>query len=171
VRCTYITSDLKKLVIDILFADLKKKIIKLTMEKKVYYLIEGRCKCIKFTPEKNVSEVEIIRNKLQEVRKTDNVLNMMLQQKMIILQRPDPDRDNKLCDLEDDDEIPDKSEVTVLLIPVRANTTTELIDSFSSVHKDNESVVKVLYTVPIDDDNNSSSNLVDIQQLACHLVS
>jgi len=42
---------------------------------------------------------------LQEVRKTDNVFNMMLQQKMIILQRPDPDRDNKLCDLEDDDKI------------------------------------------------------------------
>jgi len=141
------------------------------MEKKVYCLIEGRCKCIKFTPQKNISEIEIICNKLQEVRKTDNVLNMMLQQKMIILQRPDPDRDNKLCDLENDDKIPDKSEVTVLLIPVRTNTTTELIDSFSSVPKDDESVVKVLYTEPIDDDNNSLSNLVDIQQLACHLVS
>lgn len=46
---------------------------------------------------------------------------------MIILQKPDPDRDNKLCDLEDDDEIADKSEITVLLIPVRANTITELI--------------------------------------------
>jgi len=87
---------------------------------------------------------------------------MMLQQKMIILQRLDPDRDNKLYDLEDDDEIPDKSKVTVLLIPMRANTTTELTDSFSFIYKDNKSVIKVLYTVPIDDDNNSSSNLIDI---------
>jgi len=54
---------------------------------------------------------------------------------------------------------------------VRANTTTELIDSFSSVHKDNESVIKVLYTMSIDDDNNNSSNLIDIQQSTCYLVS
>lgn len=140
------------------------------MEKKVYCLIEGRCKCIKFMPEENTSEIEIIRRKLKEASKTDNVLNMMLQQKMIILQKPDPDRDNKLCDLEDNDEVADKSEITVLLIPVRANTTTELIDSFSSVHKDNESIVKILYTEPIDD-GNSSSNLVDIQQSACYSVS
>lgn len=141
----------------------------------MYCLIKGRCKCIKFTPEENVSEVEIIRHKLKEASKTDNVLNMLLQQKMTIFQKPDPDRDNKLCDLEDDDEIADKSEVTVLLIPVRANTTIdcELTDSFSSVHKDNESIVKVLYTMPIDDENSSSnlSSLVDIQQSACYLVS
>lgn len=141
------------------------------MEKKVYCLIEGRCKCIKFTAVENVSESEIIRRKLKEASKTDNVLNMMLQQKMIILQRPDPDRDNKLCDLEDDDEIVDKSEVTVLLIPMRASTTAELIDPFSSAYKDNESIVKVLYTEPIGDDSNSSSNLVDIQQSAYYSVS
>nr|XP_012234875.1 PREDICTED: uncharacterized protein LOC105679421 isoform X2 [Linepithema humile] len=110
------------------------------MEKKVYCLIEGRCKCIKFMPEENTSEIEIIRRKLKEASKTDNVLNMMLQQKMIILQKPDPDRDNKLCDLEDNDEVADKN---------------------------NESIVKILYTEPIDD-GNSSSNLVDIQQSACY---
>lgn len=142
------------------------------MEKKVYCLIESRCKCIKFTPEENVSEIEIIRRKLKEASKTDNVLNMMLRQKMIILQKPDPDRDNKLCDLEDDEEIANKSEITVLLIPVCASTTTdcEVINSFPSVDEDNKSIVKVLYTEPINDDN-SSSSIIDIEQSACYLVS
>ncbi|KYN21450.1 hypothetical protein ALC57_06176, partial [Trachymyrmex cornetzi] len=36
--------------------------------KKVYCLIEGRCKCIKFRPEENVSEVEIMRNKLTLIK-------------------------------------------------------------------------------------------------------
>lgn len=139
------------------------------MEKKIYCLLEGRCKCIKFTPEENVSEIEVIRRKLKEASKTDNVLNIMLQRKMIILQKPDPDRDNKLCDLEDDDEVPDKSEVTVLLLPMHASTTAELTDSFSSVHKNDHSVVKVLYTEPIAE--NDSSNIVDMQQSTCYLVS
>lgn len=40
----------------------------------------------------------------------------MLNNKSIVLQKNDPDRNNKLCDIEDDEDIPDRSDITVLLI-------------------------------------------------------
>jgi len=39
----------------------------------------------------------------------------MINNKIIVLQKFDPDRNDKLCDIEEDDEIQDKSEVKVLL--------------------------------------------------------
>lgn len=122
----------------------------------MYYLIENRCKCIKFAPQGNVSEVEIIRRKLLEACKTDAALDTMLEHQIIILQRPDPDRANKLCDIEADDKIADKSEVTVLLIPMRTNvykSTSDSTYSSPSVNNFNESEIKILYTVPINSED------------------
>lgn len=149
-----------------------KEINVINMEKKVYCLIENRCKCIKFTPQRNVSEVEVIRYKLLEACKTDTALDMMLKNQMIILQKVDPDRGNKLCDIEDDDEIVDKSEVTVLLIPMRrnVNTASDSTHSFSSVDNNNASTIKVLCTVPIDSDD-TMSHIIDIPESVCYLVS
>lgn len=67
-------------------------------------------------------------------------------------QKPNPDRNNRLCDIKEDDEIEDKSEVTVLLIPVETNATESLNSIKSEV--DMESFVEVLYTEPVDKDNN-----------------
>lgn len=145
------------------------------MEKTVYCLIANRCKRIKFMSETNISDVQVIRRKLQEASKIDDILRIMLQQKMISLQKPDPDRENKLCDIEDDEEIADKTEVTVLLIPMHTNENTytselksELSDT-SSIHT-NESVVKVLYTQTLDGDD-SLLNLVNVQETTHSLVS
>lgn len=90
----------------------------------------------------------------------------MLNEKMIIFQQPDPDRGNKLCDIEEEDEIEDKSEINVLLIP--AVNMSELTDSSSSVCDKNSPIVKVLYTVPM---NDSENNVLDLQNSACCLVS
>lgn len=64
---------------------------------------------------------------------------MMLQGKMIILQKPYPDRGNKLCNIEDDDEISDKSKVTVELIPTQIGSSKSG-NTFSTIsHTTNQS--------------------------------
>lgn len=52
-----------------------------------------------------------------EAPKNDVMLRSMINNKMIVLQKYDPDRNNKLCDIEDEDEIENKSEIKVLLRP------------------------------------------------------
>lgn len=128
------------------------------MEKKVYCLIGERCKCIKYVPHSDISDVENIRRSLLHASKSDAVLNFMLKDKYIVFQKRNPDRDNKLCDIEDDEEIPDKSDITCVMISMPTSSSPILIDNLvnpDDVAKD-ESVemnVKVLYTEPLATDN------------------
>lgn len=87
----------------------------MNMEKKVYCLIDERCKCIKFSSRNDVPDVQIVWDCMMKVAKNDIVLQTMISNKIIVLQKCDPDRNNKLCDIEDDDEIENKDEVKVLL--------------------------------------------------------
>lgn len=67
---------------------------------------------------KDVSDSEIIQSSLKDACKTNHLLNTMMHGKLIVLQKADSDRGNKMCDIEDDEEIADKSDVNVLLIPM-----------------------------------------------------
>lgn len=124
------------------------------MEKKVFCLIEGRCKSVRYKSDSNLSDIETIKQRLLDAAKIDKVLMEMLKDKMMVLQRPDPDRNNKLCDIEDDDisllYIIDKNEVTVLLIPVK-----QTVEWSGSIESDinMEPVVEVLYTEPLNEGN------------------
>ena len=56
---------------------------------------------------------------LTESAATDTLLLATMKRKSIVLQRKDSDRNNRLCDIDADDEIADKEEVFVLFITVR----------------------------------------------------
>lgn len=85
------------------------------MEKKIYCLIGERCKRITFSSQEHIPDVQAVRDRLIEVSNNDILLQSMIKNKIIILQKFDPDRNNKLCDIEEDDKIENKSEVKVLL--------------------------------------------------------
>lgn len=97
----------------------------MSMEKKVFCLIGERCKCITFSSRNHISDVKIVRDRLVEAAKNDIVSQTMLNNKMLVLQKYNSDRNNKLCDIEDDDEIKDKSEIKVLLFEKSSNTIIE----------------------------------------------
>ncbi|XP_026478144.1 uncharacterized protein LOC113384611 [Ctenocephalides felis] len=102
------------------------------MEKKVYCLIGERCKCIKYTVNEQVSDVNMIRRCLDEARRNDHILDMMLFNKYIVLQKRDIDRNNQFCDIEEDDVVENKSDVRVVLITIDESTLTNYIPSNSS---------------------------------------
>ncbi|KYQ53192.1 hypothetical protein ALC60_07923 [Trachymyrmex zeteki] len=69
------------------------------MEKKIYCLIGERCKRITFS--------SLVHDGLIEINNNDSLLQSMINNKIIILQKVDCGR-NKFCDIEEDEEIHDK---------------------------------------------------------------
>ncbi|XP_074108770.1 uncharacterized protein LOC141533669 [Cotesia typhae] len=108
------------------------------MEKKIYCLIAGRCKCIKYIQDENTIDYESVMKKLMEVINKDASLKIMISGKSIILQQKDLDRNNLLCDIDEDDAIHDKSDVHVLLVPLPSSSTDIDINSLPIVFSENE---------------------------------
>jgi len=129
------------------------------MEKKVYCLIGERCKRITFSSTNYISDAQIVRATLIEASSNDIVLQSMLKNKEIILQKFDTDRNNKLCDVEEDDEIEDKSEINVLLyekpsnLVLESSPSTSFISDVSQERQIDDTYnmnVKILHTEPVD---------------------
>lgn len=135
------------------------------MEKTVYCLLGERCKRITFTSEFNVSDVQIIRNRLVEVSNNDITLRSLINNKIIILQKFDRDRNNKLTDIEEDDDIENRSEVKVLLLEKSSNLMTESIFQKEEIGAMD---IKVIHTEPINVDDidieKSSVIIEDIEE-------
>jgi len=134
------------------------------MEKKVYCLIGERCKRITFSSQKHIPDVQVIRDRLIEVSNNDILLQSMINNKIIVLQKFDPDRNDKLCDIEEDDEIQDKSEIKVLLFEKSSSLMdklicTSVISDISQKEQIDETYaidVKVIHTEPANLDNTKS---------------
>lgn len=128
------------------------------MEKKVYCVIGERCKRITFSSKNSISDVKIVRDALIKACNNDVVLRSMINNKEIILQKIDADRNNKLCDIEEDDEIEDKSEVNVLLfekpsslvIESSSPSTSFISDVFQDIQIDDTYDIKILRSEPVD---------------------
>lgn len=75
------------------------------MEKKIYCLIGERCKRVTFSSREHTCDVQIVRDRLFEISNDDSLLQSMMHNKTIILQKCDPDRNNKFCDIEEEEEI------------------------------------------------------------------
>ncbi|XP_036151089.1 uncharacterized protein LOC105840437 isoform X2 [Monomorium pharaonis] len=86
------------------------------MEKKVYCVFGERCKCIRYVKSPNETDVHAVLRSLTKASDTDAVLKAIMRDKYIILQKPDPDRNNRLYDIDYDTEIMDKDEVTLLFL-------------------------------------------------------
>ncbi|KYN00714.1 hypothetical protein ALC62_08506 [Cyphomyrmex costatus] len=56
------------------------------MKKKIYCLIGERCKRVTFSSRENISDVEIVRDRLFEISNDDSLLQSMIHNKIIILQ-------------------------------------------------------------------------------------
>lgn len=141
------------------------------MEKKVYCLIGERCKCIKFSSQSHISDAQIVRCRLVEAATTDIVLQTMINNKMLILQKCGPDRNNKFCDIEDDDEIEDKSEIRVLFFEISSNVNIECDNSVMYNMSKNVQIddnlctnIKIIHTEPINSE--SSASPLKIQKLS-----
>ena len=121
------------------------------MEKKIYCAIGQRCKRITFLSQKHIPDVQIVRDRLIEASNNDIVLQSMMKNKIIILQKID--KNDKLCDIEEDEEIEDKSEVKVLLFETLSDTTAEAHTSITSdiIPKkiDETYAINVVHTEPI----------------------
>ena len=92
------------------------------MQKEVYCLIGQRCKCIKYMQAENVSDATSIREALKKASKTDGLLSQAMCGKGIILQKCLPHRNNRLCDLEEEDIVETGSDITVLFVPIIAES-------------------------------------------------
>lgn len=110
------------------------------MEKKIYCVIGERCKCIKYTVNKQVSDVKMIRRCLDEACTTDLMLNMMMCDKYVILQKKDSDRNNQLRDIEDDEEVEDKSDVNVVLLSIDQSMLSNDMDANPSTSNNISSI-------------------------------
>jgi len=91
---------------------------------------------------------------LIEVNSNDILLQSMINKKIIVLQKFDPDRNNKLCDIEED-KIQDKSEVKVILFEKSSSLMdksicTSVISDISQKEQIDETYaidVRVMYTL------------------------
>ncbi|XP_025997042.1 uncharacterized protein LOC105204165 isoform X3 [Solenopsis invicta] len=128
------------------------------MEKKVYCVIGERCKRITFSSNNFISDVKIVRDAFIKACNNDVVLRSMINNKEIVLQKNDVDRNNKLCDIEEDDEIEDKSEVNILLfekpsslvIESSSPSTSFISDITQDIPIDDTYGIKILHSEPID---------------------
>lgn len=120
------------------------------MEKKVYCIFGERCKCIRYVNQPNETDVAAINRALLESTAKDALLLAMMKGKSIVLQKRDPDRNNRLCDIDDDEEIPDKEEISVLFIaqPEASDTPATACNDF---WKKDESItldIPIIYQEP-----------------------
>lgn len=86
------------------------------MEKTIYCKIGERRKKIKYTYNTVKSDIESATDKIREVCRNDPLLQKIVENRAIILQRWLEDK-NFLCDFEPEEEIPNESEVHCLLVP------------------------------------------------------
>lgn len=136
------------------------------MEKKVYYIIGERCKRITFSSKNSLSDVKMVRDALIKACNNDVVLQSMMNNKEIVLQKIDADRDNKLCDIEEDEVIEDKSEVNVLLfekplsfVIESSSPSTSFISDISQNDLTDDTCIKILHTEPATNLNVKSSKI------------
>lgn len=122
----------------------------LNMEKTVYCLIGERCKRITFISQSNIPDVQIIRNRLIEVSNNDISLRSIINNKIIILQKFDRDRNDKLTDIEEDDEIENKSEVKVLLLE---KSLDFMVESVSQKQEIDAIDIDVIHSEPMNVDD------------------
>ncbi|XP_024868242.1 uncharacterized protein LOC112452334 [Temnothorax curvispinosus] len=96
------------------------------MEKKVYCVFGERCKCIRYVKQSNEKDVAAVKRALLESTATDTLLLAMMKGKSIVLQKQDPDRNNRLRDIDDDEDISDKEEISILFIalPEQSDSNT-----------------------------------------------
>lgn len=138
------------------------------MEKKVYCLIGERCKSIKFSSRNGISDAQIVHDRLLEVAKNDVVLQTMIQNKIVIFQKHDPDRNNKLCDIEDDDEIENKSEIRVLLFEnssiVKPQTTIFDVSKDLQIDVGEKYEYKIIHTQPMNLDSDDLPSLGNMHE-------
>ena len=117
--------------------------------KTIYCSIPPRKKAIKFESKNGIPDKDIIQKKILELCKTDIILNKMLKNKVIIFQHTDSN--NQVCDVEDEDVIEDKSEISVILLddiehklpntdeenPIIVPLATSKYDFIPLMHEDN----------------------------------
>lgn len=94
------------------------------MEKSVYCSIGQRFKCIKVSKDKNMTDVQSVRAALLSLAQTNQILRKQIAGKEIILQKQLTHKNMRLCDIEEDEDIPDESEVTCLLVSSNEQETS-----------------------------------------------
>lgn len=117
------------------------------MEKTVYCSVGERSKRIKFTSRSGSSDLQCIRQALKNVSEKDAMLRPMMRGKFLILERMDPNI-NRLCEIEDDDDVPNLAEITVTLITSDKDEPSET--NRSEMQENDDSIAE------IDDSNNSN---------------
>lgn len=134
--------------------------INFEMEKKVFCIIGKRCKVIKFVKGNRKSDYQVILEKLTLSSHNDLHLSALIKNNTLILQRKDPDRDD-WCDMDDNDNVNDKEDITVLLIPKLMLLESEEQNNLSSaIDRDQEKTnmsVKLLYAKPFENKEISSN--------------
>lgn len=85
-------------------------------EKVIYCSIPPRKKIVKFVPRENVPDREVIKKKLIEASKCDDLLRQTFLGHSIVLQSMDSFL-KEWVDIEEFDKIPDRAEVMVVLVP------------------------------------------------------
>lgn len=131
------------------------------VEKKVFCFLGQRCRYIKFIYQRGVSDTTVIKKKIEGICINESLIDM--KDKVIVLQIKDSDV-NIWCDVEQDDEILDKSELKVIFAPstleyifnynnsaVNLKTKDEPIDIeiLEKDEFDSTGAVNILYTEPL----------------------
>lgn len=124
------------------------------MEKKVYCAFGKRCKCIRYVKQSSETDVTAIKRALLEATSSDALLLATIKGKSIVLQKQDPDRNNRLCDIDDDEDIADKEEISVLFIAQSEESDVDSRDTptTSKTFWENESImmdIPVIYQEPL----------------------
>ncbi|XP_034935717.1 uncharacterized protein [Chelonus insularis] len=86
------------------------------MEKTVYCIIGERCKCLKCTLDKNMTDAEMIRSRLKQACLTDSLLDRKMKNHDIFLHIRDAGRNDQFRELEKDKVIANSIDVNVVLI-------------------------------------------------------
>ena len=84
-------------------------------EKNIVCTIDKCCKKIRFTSDNEQSDVQKVKNALLQKAEKDEVLKALLSGNLIVLQQLDTDI-NCYCDIEEDERIPNKAKINVVLI-------------------------------------------------------
>lgn len=135
--------------------------------KTVYCSLEPRMKIVKFQSQIEKPDKEILKNALLSTAAKDETLMATLTGKSIILQKMDPHIQD-WCHIEDEDLIPDKSKVKVLLIQDLNNL--QVIDmSNPIIWQGNENDIP-LSSIPIIEHSKSIQNMNDSPQLYNDMV-
>lgn len=89
------------------------------MECKVYCRIGQQCKCVVFKYNSEHEKLQRITQKLRDYCERDSVLKVVSHGKKIVLQMKDKDKDI-WCDVDEEDKIPNKSELKVIFVSVES---------------------------------------------------